>query len=450
MAGRKKSEYLQTFIARSAATPAAFFRDAALIFYLLYACAPLLFSFGGGAVQNGDVQGSLLNQLVVVGALGVGLATAMALKPDRPMRGTGALIFLCLLALLSVTWSAYPDLALRRALRLTLESVTLILLVSGYRDPFSLLRVVAIAGIIVILLDIVMLPMPGSFSAIGYRGIHSHKNQAGSVMMVLLGLFLMAAGEERIGIRRPLALAMAALALLFMALSLSKTAAITTAACACLTVGLYALRNGRAQAATCFAAVFAAVLAYVLAVSLLNNSGLIGTLTGNTTLTGREYVWRYALNRIGRAPILGYGYGSFWGIGGLVSLMLKHDGITFQFDQAHNGYLDTLGALGLVGAIPTLMLLGYSALEAMRALKREGVTPLPLFICAMLVAFVLYNQTETVVLRAGTDLWVMFLIVALMTARLTMASPARHPAVRHPLLAGRALPRRQGEQDARA
>jgi O-antigen ligase len=65
-----------------------------------------------------------------------------------------------------------------------------------------------------------------------------------------------------------------------------------------------------------------------------------------TTLTGRTVFWRLAIEGFGRRPLTGYGFGAGSRYGAL------RDGGYDEFTHLHNGFLEALVGVGLLGFIP--------------------------------------------------------------------------------------------------
>jgi len=75
----------------------------------------------------------------------------------------------------------------------------------------------------------------------------------------------------------------------------------------------------------------------------------VGALFNKSSdLTGRTDIWRMVLLEIDKHPDFGLGYGAFWlGEGSLSQSII--DALHWVPLQAHNGYLDILNELGIVG-----------------------------------------------------------------------------------------------------
>jgi exopolysaccharide production protein ExoQ len=85
---------------------------------------------------------------------------------------------------------------------------------------------------------------------------------------------------------------------------------------------------------------------------LLNNIGK------DLTFTGRTFIWEYALEFISERPVLGFGYEAFWPTQN--GMILNLYGLFWDVPHAHNGFLDLLLELGLVGLLFFLIIFFFA------------------------------------------------------------------------------------------
>jgi O-antigen ligase len=140
------------------------------------------------------------------------------------------------------------------------------------------------------------------------------------------------------------------------------------------------------------------------------------SLGRDETLTGRTDIWRVLFQVAARSPIVGLGYGGFWGL---------HPEITSQIQvpQGHNGYLDVYVELGAVGiALLTVFLLAYCG--SVRKVFDKNFDWGVLSVC-FLPMTLLYNLSESAFLTNGF-LWTTMMFVCVLfsaaTPPLVMAS----------------------------
>lgn len=138
-----------------------------------------------------------------------------------------------------------------------------------------------------------------------------------------------------------------------------------------------------------------------------------GILGRDETFTGRKDMWRMLINASARHPLLGTGFGGYFGTPGN-EFAEAHDGSV----TGHNGLLDVLVEVGVVGLI---ILLGFHLSfyrKLLKGLKHEfdwGV-----FGIAFLIMALLWNYTESLFLQATYYIWniTIFLTVLFSVPRL--------------------------------
>lgn len=139
------------------------------------------------------------------------------------------------------------------------------------------------------------------------------------------------------------------------------------------------------------------------------------------TLTGRTDIWGYSLGRIAERPWLGYGRGVFWskrskyrheaGIAVMGAPPVNLLSGAYAPPHSHNGVVDILLELGYVGL--GLFILSFLLL-AMRLGKRIYVTNTPeeFFPVVFLTFFLMYNFTESLMMRGENLFWVYYTVLA--------------------------------------
>jgi len=133
---------------------------------------------------------------------------------------------------------------------------------------------------------------------------------------------------------------------------------------------------------------------------------ILGILGKNPTLTDRTKVWGEVL-KVDINPIIGTGYESFW-------LGERREEIWRVYwwhpIQSHNGYLETYVNLGLIG-LGFMVMLIVNAYQKSRRMLLGGMD-FARFRLGFLGGFVLYNWTEAA-FKALHPVWFIFFIVAM-------------------------------------
>ena len=117
------------------------------------------------------------------------------------------------------------------------------------------------------------------------------------------------------------------------------------------------------------------------------------------TLTGRTDIWGYVIPDIYRRPFLGWGYAAFWSTENPEAWKIA-DALHWFAPQAHNGVLEILLSVGLIGAVFFLYLWGRTVRLSLKCMRtsESAMAITCLCICA---GAVLVGVSETVLLYPG-------------------------------------------------
>ncbi len=160
-------------------------------------------------------------------------------------------------------------------------------------------------------------------------------------------------------------------------------------------------------------AIFYQLLTIIPGLNLLNRISFM--IYGNYTLSGRTVIWDFVNYEIGRSPLIGWGYQSFWLAGPNAPSIVDAPGWVKGMPSAHNGYLDTIVDTGYVG-FALLVIFIFATLHAIgRVANREPTRAWLLLTLALFV--MLTNMLESAWMRGMEPLWLLFLIVAADTGR---------------------------------
>ena len=366
------------------------------------------------------LAGHPIDQLVFAGLIIGGLLTLMS-RRDRTgwtiQANVPVLLFLAY-GLLSVLWSDYPDVALKRWIR-ALGTVVMVLVVATDRDPAGAFRAVLTrTGFLLIPLSVLLIkyyPSIGrtysGFTGTPHNiGVAGQKNSLGHLCL-LVGLTnlwcLLALLRARGGLAVYKAIAAHAANLLLALWLLRQAGSATSAACFVLGAVVITL-TARARANVLKPARLHLMLAgavWITLLGLLTNivDGLAAMLGREVTLTGRTELWDDVV-ALTTDPLLGTGFESFW-LGPRAELLWNK--FWWHPNQAHNGYLEMYLNLGWVGVALLLLVLAWGYGQVVNALARDpelGRLKLTFFVVALL-----YNYTEAA-FKAMHPVWIVFLL----------------------------------------
>ncbi len=325
------------------------------------------FNYQGLTTAAAPTSGSALSRILWLALLAAGTMVivwrvALAWLLTRWLNPF--LLLLLALAIASVAWSIEPSLSLRRSIRLlTIVLVCIaVVLVSWHRQRFQnvvrpILTIVLVGSLAFgIAWPSLAIHQESSAELLGaWRGLANHKNSFGA--LACMGLIFWAHAWLSREVRGAAALAGSAVALGCLILSRSSTSLMAAAVVIFLLVILLRSPAGfRPWMPYVVSALVALLVIYTLAI-LRFVPGLdvllspVAALTGkDLTFTGRAEIWSLLSDHIRLHPILGTGYGAYWSGPNMESpsyeFMLREN---FYPGSAHNGYLEIVNDLGLVG-----------------------------------------------------------------------------------------------------
>jgi exopolysaccharide production protein ExoQ len=345
-----------------------------------------------------------------------------------------ALIGFLSFALMSVLWSDFPFVALKRWFH-DLGNYLVILVVVSDPCPLEALRtVLRRLGYVLISLSVLLVKY---YPAIGksydpwtgldmYVGATTSKNMLGAACLVT-GLFFFwdtvtrwSNRKER-RTKRIIVVNFALISMTLWLLNLSNSA--TSRVClviGCLVILAAHSRMLRRNPALLKVLIPAGFCLYLVLAFLFGlNGNLAETVGRNPTLTDRTLIWKIVLG-MHTNPLVGTGDQSFWLGPRLQSVWQTFPGIY----EAHNGYLDTYLNLGLIG----LFFLGAFLIASFRTICKRITSSLALasFSLAVWAVILFYNMTEAAF--EGGLLWMI-----LLPGAISIAERADHPVPSAPL-----------------
>lgn len=179
-----------------------------------------------------------------------------------------------------------------------------------------------------------------------FRGVFGHKNTLGEAMVagVLAALYCIRAVPR--GRKKYI---MLAVLFVFVILAAKSATSFLTSACYIFIMTIMALhaKGGMARVASYCAIGFAGLGTVLLAIA----PELIFELLGkDPTLTGRTELWPYVWAAIAEKPLMGWGFNGFWFPSNSIAARIS-DAVGWVVPQAHNGLLELLLQVGIVGSL---------------------------------------------------------------------------------------------------
>ncbi len=311
------------------------------------------------------------------------------------------------LAIFSISWSYSPNLTVVRVVALVGTMLFSLYLASCYSLKEQLKLFGLIFGIIVVSCFFfgILLPKYGQMSGIhagAWRGIFSHKNGLGRIMVISAVVFYISA----MTFHKWRWIFWGLLASSVILISLSKSS--SSIANLLILMGLLSILpilrlNYIFMVPVIIGLSSVGIVSYLLLTA--NATQVAGIFGKDLTLTGRTDFWPLIIDKIWEQPWFGYGFGAFWqGLDGPSAYVWNAS--NFKAPTAHNGYLDLCLDLGLIGVVLYTIKFITSfqkALVYIRSAKTpDGYWP------ALLFSFmILSNLTESALILQNNFLWVM-------------------------------------------
>jgi O-antigen ligase len=365
-------------------------------------------------------DGSPFGQLVMVALTGVLTLFVLAKAPRLARRAvTPVLIILFGWIVLTSVFASHADLALRRSVLAAFtvaNAIAFVLLPEGRRHFAWLLTIGTLIVLATCYVGVLFFPHVSihqatdviEYSLAGaWRGAFGHKNGAGASMVVFIfiGIFVARAASRLAGATIIVASSV------FLVFTMSKSP-----------MGLLPLAAGLAYLvlqARRPAAKWALLIAIVLAVNLLTIGTvafepihtLVADVMPDSSFTGRDEIWQFAIDRTLARPITGFGFQAFWGMPEMVLDWAPDESWALRASDAHNAYINLSVMIGLVGLALALIWIVAQPLSDLIADRRKAFDPaLTMLFAQIWMLGLCLSGTESVLLGGGDFLWFMMVV----------------------------------------
>jgi O-antigen ligase len=266
-------------------------------------------------------------------------------------------------------------------------------------------------SIVLCLLFAVALPkygIMGGLHAGAWRGIYTHKNGLGRIMILSAVVFLLLVIDAKK--KRWLLWCGFGLSVSLLLLSNSSSSLINLMTLLAVISVLQTLRWRYDVMIP--ALIFIATVGGSLYVGLTANAGsLLGLIGKDETLTGRTDMWPFVWEKIWQRPWLGYGYSGFWQGWDSEAASIWY-AMGWQAPNAHNGFMDLWLDLGLLGVLIYFLGVSISLFRAL-AWVRLSRTSAGFWPLIYLIGILLFNIADTSLLGNNSIYWVLHVAVVL-------------------------------------
>jgi len=319
-------------------------------------------------------------------------------------------LFLLLIALvpLSTLWSVEPGKTLSASIAMIGTCLFGLYLASNY-SPKQQLQLLGWSFAISIIFSFLFAIALRKYGVMGgvhtgaWRGIYTHKNWLGRMMVLASGtLFLLANDAKKY--HRTLWLFFS-LAFLLILLSRSSSSLINTVL---VVFTVWVSRIFRFHTKLLIP-VLLSIIAVGVVLSLSSTSiaeAVVGSLGKDLSGTGRADIWPYSIEKISQRPFLGYGFGVFWnGLKGESAIIVR--ALKWPVPNSHNGFIDLGIDFGLLGIGLFAASFFQTLVGSVRWIRRTQ-SWISLWSLLLLIFMTMSNLTESALLERNSLIWVMY------------------------------------------
>ncbi len=263
----------------------------------------------------------------------------------------GKLIWLLLgFTILSVAWSFAPNMTSNRLIALSGTTLFSLYFSSRYtvKEQLEIIGWTLGIGAILSLIFAIALPAYGQMAGVHaglWRGIYYNKNGLGKTMGIGTLVFVILA--QRKDGWPWICWGLSALSFFLLIMSKASSPLVNLGV---VMMAFFLLQVIRWQYALMVPVITWITLAGVaIHAVMISNADMMAEMLGkDMTFSGRTDLWPLVIDKIQEQPWVGHGFGAFWnGLDGPSRYVWT--AIDFAAPNAHNGYLDILLELGVVG-----------------------------------------------------------------------------------------------------
>jgi len=254
----------------------------------------------------------------------------------------------------------------------------------------------------------------------GYRGVFVQKNVLGEAMEV--GALACLHGRRAQTSSRTRFIVMFSVISVAAVLSGSATSCIAILLYCVLGTGIHLLQKGGAS--RFLGVVGMGLFVAVLLVLCLNPGAFFEMIGKDSTLSGRTGIWDYVIPFIYQRPVLGYGYSAFFSPQNPAALAIANK-MYWYVPEAHNGILEILLGVGLVGLSFCVYLWVRAFRLSLRAMRTRGRAMA--ITCISSCAGILLVGVSEAVLLGGGALSLVFFATAFFCEQSISRSRQRRP-----------------------
>lgn len=318
------------------------------------------------------------------------------------------------IASFSYFWSVAPADTLRYSIYTIGTTAFGLYLATRYslREQLDILSYTYGVMLILSVLLAVALPHYGIMGGVhegALRGVFTHKNQFGAMMVPGGVVFLLKALRNQRTSWIYWLLLIGNIALIVLSRSTTALATMAIMLLLCLVYRIFRWRYELMISAILGATVFA-IGATILFTGAFDLDSILAIFGKDATFSSRTLIWQYVWDKITYRPWFGYGLAAFWqgleGPSGYIQLAMR---VTVVY--AHNGFLDLWLSIGLVGLSVFLVSFFGTAARGITWL-RNSKTPEGLWPILFLTYILLSNISEGTITTMDNSFWAIFTAIS--------------------------------------
>jgi exopolysaccharide production protein ExoQ len=315
---------------------------------------------------------------------------------------------------ITIIWSDFKFVSFKRLFQIitiTMVSTTALFYIDSDSRLIKYFKAILYPYLIISLISVFIIPGALDHSFGSWRGLASSKNHLGQISLISIMLCFIALRTDKTLKNKLISLLMLFISITLLAGTRSTTSLLVFIFLLSVAT-LLMIEKQFKQLGVGYTFSFVVISAFlVILISVALNapnyiSAVPNAFGKDMTFTGRITLWQEMLLEISQHPIIGTGFQSFWVMSNY-KLMNLYEKFVWLPLQAHNGYLDILNEVGVIGlTLVILMVIFYFT----NLHKLRNQLPWFLFIITVLII----NFQETTLFRTG-HISGMFFIFAYLT-----------------------------------
>lgn len=298
----------------------------------------------------------------------------------------------------SVFWSSHPQVTISFSLNILIQSLIMMYMANKFEFK-KVIKLLFISGAIICFSSyFVSILLPGKgvdqqFHVGAWQGVFTQKNNLAGVMafyFIISFYYLLLV--KKISVRAGIVLVGIAQFGLII-LSKSSTGLIVLSVSFLLTLVIVLFKGIKSIILRISVLLYTAlILALGISLLVVNLEMILSLFGKDLTFTGRDIIWEAGKNLIKEQWILGYGYRST-SVENSYFLNYLQSYIGFEIYSLHNGYLDVLAYIGVVGL--TIVIIGFVIYIVRTSKNLYYKKPLSFLFVTFLLYILIINVQES-------------------------------------------------------